>query len=112
MISVLFYLGYKMWKHIAKALQARSQAIRMAINRYNAAAQALKPPCPGLEWNEVIKYGFLAKFDLLQDTRQDICIRPWATPAGQLALDLHFKLQHAQEIKCVNIKIQWLATFI
>ncbi|KAJ7658899.1 hypothetical protein B0H14DRAFT_2659268 [Mycena olivaceomarginata] len=33
--------GYKMRKHIAKALQAMSQAIRNALKRYNTAASAL-----------------------------------------------------------------------
>jgi len=34
---------------------------------------------------------FLADFDLLRDARQDISQRPWATPAGRLAMDLYFK---------------------
>ena len=37
-------------------------------------------------------YTFLADFDLLRDTRQDIRSRPWATPAGRLALDNYFKV--------------------
>ncbi|KAJ7074925.1 hypothetical protein B0H15DRAFT_792589 [Mycena belliarum] len=36
--------GYKLRKHIAKALQARSKAVRNAIDRYNAAAILLDPP--------------------------------------------------------------------
>jgi hypothetical protein len=102
-----------MRKHIAKALQARSQAIRTAIDRYNTAAAALTPPRAALEWSEVIEYGFLAEFDLLRDTRQDIRVKPWATPAGRFTMDLHFKmLRAAEEIDRLNIKICRFVTFI
>ncbi|KAF7367045.1 hypothetical protein MSAN_00963700 [Mycena sanguinolenta] len=36
--------GYKMRSHIAKALQARSKAIRKAIDRYNLMAADMDPP--------------------------------------------------------------------
>ncbi|TEB04036.1 hypothetical protein FA13DRAFT_1807722 [Coprinellus micaceus] len=38
--------GYKLRKHIAQVLQARSQAIKSALERYNGAAKAFKPPLP------------------------------------------------------------------
>jgi hypothetical protein len=74
------FLGYKMRKHIAKALRARSQAIRTAIDRFNDAALVLDPSRAPLQWDNVIEFGFLAEFDLLRDTRQDVPIlgpRPW-----------------------------------
>jgi hypothetical protein len=37
-------LGYKLRKHIAKALQACSQAIRMALKSYTIIAAAMVPP--------------------------------------------------------------------
>ncbi|KAI5986451.1 hypothetical protein EDC04DRAFT_2873538 [Pisolithus marmoratus] len=46
--------GYKLWKHIAKALQTRSAAIKM------------------LQWEQVVEYAFLADFDLLWDMCEDI----------------------------------------
>src|SRR5438477_12089078 len=102
-----------MRKHIAKALRAQSQAIRTAIDWYNAAALALKPPCPALQWDSVIEYGFLAEFDLLQDTCQDICTKPWATPEGRMAMDCHFKILRAhEEIDRLNIEIRRFVTFI
>ena len=102
-----------MRKHIAKALRVRSQAIRTAIDRYNAAALALKPPRSALQWDRVIEYGFLAEFDLLRDTRQDIRTKPWATPEGRFAMDSHFKMLRAhEEIDRLNIEIRRFVTFL
>lgn len=56
-----------MQKHIGKALKACSQAIWTALSQYNAAAATLSPPRPPLQWDRVIKYTFLANFDLLWD---------------------------------------------
>lgn len=108
-----FISGYAMRKHIGKALQARSSAIRTALDRYNTAAQALSPPRRMLHWKEVVEYAFLADFDLLRDARQDISQRPWATPAARLAMDLHFKICRAkEEIQRLNIEIPRVATYI
>ncbi|KAJ6447960.1 hypothetical protein C8R45DRAFT_1115598 [Mycena sanguinolenta] len=41
--------GYKLRKHIAKALQARSKALKNAVAKYNEAAAAIIPPWDGLE---------------------------------------------------------------
>ncbi|KAF7362867.1 hypothetical protein MVEN_00636500 [Mycena venus] len=41
--------GYKMRKHIAKALQARSRAIKTAIEQYNAAAAGARGPTRAAE---------------------------------------------------------------
>jgi hypothetical protein len=102
-----------MRKHIAKALQAWSQAIRTAIDRYNAAAAAITPPRPALEWNHIIEHGLLAEFDLLRDTRQDIRTKPWASAAGRFAMDLYFKIQRAkEEIDRINVEIRRFITYI
>ncbi|KIK17789.1 hypothetical protein PISMIDRAFT_52478, partial [Pisolithus microcarpus 441] len=66
--------GYKLRKHIAKALQTRSAAIKVVLDRYNKCALVT------LRWEEVVEYAFLADFDLLRDTREDISQRPWAHP--------------------------------
>ncbi|KAJ7705953.1 hypothetical protein B0H16DRAFT_1746965 [Mycena metata] len=82
--------GYKLRKHIAKALQARSK---------------------GLSWEQIVDYAFLADFDLLRDGREDIRGEPWAQPAGQLAMDQHFKLLRAdEEIARLNLEIPRLVT--
>ncbi|KAF9232688.1 hypothetical protein BU15DRAFT_90591 [Melanogaster broomeanus] len=99
--------GYKMRKHIAKALQTRSAAICTALDHYNAARQWHG------KWDEVVEYAFLADFDLLRDTRQDISQYPWATPVARYAMDLHYKMVRGEEeIQCLNIEAQHLLTYI
>ena len=89
------------------------QAIRTSLLRYNLAAAELDPPCPPLGWEEVIEYAFLANFNLLQDTHQDIQTRPWANPAGRMAMDSYFKVLCAEEeIIHLNVEILRLATFM
>ncbi|KAI0052976.1 hypothetical protein FA95DRAFT_1601333 [Auriscalpium vulgare] len=105
--------GYKLRKHIAKALQARSQAVRSAVDRYNNAAAALKPPRRVLQWADVIEYAFLSDFDLLRDARQDVSKQMWATPVGRVALDQHFTiLRAAEEIVRLNVEIPRVVTYI
>ncbi|KAG2350209.1 hypothetical protein BDR05DRAFT_971794 [Suillus weaverae] len=105
--------GYKLHKHIAKALQTRSTAICTALDQYNTAALALTPPCQTLKWDEVIEYAFLADFDLLHDAREDVSERPWATPASRQVMDLYFKMCHAkEEIVHLNIEIRRLDRYL
>jgi hypothetical protein len=107
------FSGYAMRKHIGKALQARSPAIRTALERYNTAALALNPPRRTLQWKEVVEYAFLADFDLLRDARQNISHRVWATPAGRLAMDHYFKICRAkEEISRLNVEIRRVATYL
>ncbi|KAJ7790880.1 hypothetical protein B0H14DRAFT_3094581 [Mycena olivaceomarginata] len=105
--------GYKMRKHIAKALQARSKAVKNAIDRYNEAAIVLEPPMPRLTWEQVVEYAFLADFDILRDTRPDVQSKPWTRPAYRLAMDRYFKILRAhEEIKRLNIEIRRVVTWI
>ncbi|KAG1862656.1 hypothetical protein F4604DRAFT_1882281 [Suillus subluteus] len=92
--------GYKLCKHIAKALQTRSVAIRSALSTYNAVASVMSPPHKMLKWEEVIDYAFLADFDLLHDTRTDISQSLWSSPAAR------------SEISQLNIKVCRLVTYI
>ncbi|KAJ7475646.1 hypothetical protein FB451DRAFT_1173675 [Mycena latifolia] len=98
--------GYKMRKHIAKALQARSKAVKTAIGTYNTAAQALDPPMPTLGWDQVMEYAFLADFDILRDTNKEIRSQPWTRPAYQLVMDCYFRILCAhEEIQRLNVEI-------
>ncbi|KIK15115.1 hypothetical protein PISMIDRAFT_16753 [Pisolithus microcarpus 441] len=84
--------GYKLCKHIAKALKAHSAAIHTSLNQFNTAAHACSPPHPQLTFEEVMEYTFLADFDLLHNTtHEDISQQPWATPAACAAMDQYFK---------------------
>lgn len=107
------FVGYKLRKHIAMALQACSQAICGALEQYNTAASLVSPPHPHLSWNDVVKYAFLADFDLLCESRQDVCDCPWSKPAFHVMMDQYFKLQCAQkEIHCLNIEIPHVITYL
>ncbi|KAJ7803507.1 hypothetical protein B0H14DRAFT_3091958 [Mycena olivaceomarginata] len=87
--------GYKMRKHIAKALQARSKAVKNAIERYNDAAAALDPPMRSVSWEQVVEYAFLADFDILRDhARRSTTLRA------------------REEIKRLNIEIRRVITWI
>ncbi|KAJ7815583.1 hypothetical protein B0H14DRAFT_3476097 [Mycena olivaceomarginata] len=113
MFADLGMQGYKLRKHIAKALQVRSKAVRTALEHYNAAASAMTPPKVLLSWDEVVGYAFLAEFDLLREGREDIRTEPWALPAGRAAMDQHFKICRAdEEIVRLNIEIPRLVTFM
>ncbi|KAI6018897.1 hypothetical protein BKA83DRAFT_4464818 [Pisolithus microcarpus] len=105
--------GYKLRKHIAKALQSRSAAIKVALERYNKCALAVRPPRQTLRWEQVVEYAFLADFDLLRDTREDISQRPWAHPTARFAMDTYFKMRRAEEeIVRLNIEIRRVVTYM
>ncbi|KAJ6563273.1 hypothetical protein DFH09DRAFT_920315 [Mycena vulgaris] len=105
--------GYKLRKHIAKALQVRSKTIRRALTRYNAAAAALTPRRRSLTWAEVIDYAFLSDFDILRDPDGNAALRPWADPAAHHLMDCFFKIKCArEEITRLNIEIRRLVTYI
>jgi hypothetical protein len=99
--------------HIAKALQTRSQAIRNALERYNAAANKLQPPREQLTYRSIIEYSFIGDFSLLKASRQDIRLQDWARPAVREAMRKHFQLLRAQEeIVRLNVEIRRLHTAV
>ncbi|KAF5315642.1 hypothetical protein D9611_004979 [Ephemerocybe angulata] len=105
--------GYKLRTHISKSLQTRSQAIRNALERYNVAAAAMKPPQQSLSWDQVVEYAFLADFDLLRVSREDIRARPWAQPINRAIMHKYFKIQRArEEIQRLDIEIRRVVTYI
>ncbi|KAG9022641.1 hypothetical protein FRB95_014515 [Tulasnella sp. JGI-2019a] len=72
--------GYKLHMQIAKHLKTQSETIRAAVKAYNIAAGALMPPQLSIDFKTVVQYTFLCEFDLLCNTRQDICELQWAKP--------------------------------
>ncbi|KAI6094410.1 hypothetical protein F5141DRAFT_1191877 [Pisolithus sp. B1] len=76
--------GYKLWKHIAKALQTHSAAIKT------------------LHWEQVVEYAFLADFNLLQDTHENISQCPWAHPTVHFTLDTYFKMTCKEKINNIH----------
>ncbi|KAJ7796530.1 hypothetical protein B0H14DRAFT_2390594, partial [Mycena olivaceomarginata] len=105
--------GYKLHKHIVKALQVCSKAVKTTLQKYNDAAAAMDPPKPHLAWEKVVEYAFLAEFDLLCEGQEDICNEPWAHPARRVAMDQHFKMLHVdEEIERLNLEIPRLLTYM
>ncbi|TFY51826.1 hypothetical protein EVJ58_g10360 [Rhodofomes roseus] len=89
--------AYRVRTHIAKALQKRSKAIQNAVKVYNAAAVALNPPRPTVDWSKVSHYSFLDEFALLQDTRDDVREKPWSTPLAREVMRKARRLDRARE---------------
>ncbi|KAF8126588.1 hypothetical protein EV363DRAFT_1401744 [Boletus edulis] len=105
--------GYKMRRHISKALTRRSAAIRTALDRYNKLAPRQKPPRPKLEYSEVIGYSALGEFSLLKISRSDVLSKPWAQPANREMLIKYFKvLRSKEEITRLNVEIRRLAAWV
>ncbi|KAI6010458.1 hypothetical protein EDC04DRAFT_2871205 [Pisolithus marmoratus] len=107
-------MGYKLCKHIEKALKACSAAICTALDWFNTATHACSPPCPQLTFKEVVEYTFLADFDLLHNaTHEDISQHLWAFPAAHAAMDLYFKVCHVEEeIEHLNVEICHIITYL
>ncbi|KAJ7768412.1 hypothetical protein B0H16DRAFT_1307963 [Mycena metata] len=104
-------MGYKLRKHIAKALQARSRAIKVALQNYNDVAPMMD--ADPLSWEEVVEYTFLSQFDILRDGCDDIRMYPWAKPSGRIAMDQYFKIERAnEEIIRLNIEVRRVITHI
>ena len=83
------------------------------LDQYNAAASTMHLPCLNLSWDDVVKYAFLADFDLLHESHQDICDHPWTKPAYHIVIDQFFKIECAhEEIQHLNIEIPHVITYI
>ena len=73
----------------------------------------MNPKKPLLSWENVVEYAFLADFDLLRDTREDITTKSWAKPASRLASDSYFKMERAkEEITRLNVEIRCVVTYM
>ncbi|THU92514.1 hypothetical protein K435DRAFT_600997, partial [Dendrothele bispora CBS 962.96] len=105
--------GYKMRQHLLNAIRNRSKAIQTAIEKYNDAAKALRPPRRTISWDEIMDYTFLSEFDILRDTRDDVRHKPWAQPANRQLSNQFFKILRAQEeLERLHVEIQRLYTFM
>lgn len=105
--------GYDHRRHIGKAIGTRSKAAHNALDRYNDAARALKPPARTLDWEEVVEYTMLAEFDLLRDSRDDPRRYPWTTVQGRKAQSLYIEYEQAlAEVERLNVEIPRVYTHL
>jgi hypothetical protein len=109
MIDVKASTGYKMRKHISKAIAKRSAAIRTALDKYNELAPQQNPPRPVLQYSDVASYSWLGEFDLLKYSRSNITRKPWTVPANREVAIKYFKVQRAkEEIERLNVEVRRL----
>ena len=60
-----------------------------------------------------MEYAFLADFNLLWDSRQDVHDHLWTKPASHVVIDHYFKLERAcEEIQHLNVEIARVVTYI
>ena len=106
-------LGYKLRTQIANGLKRRSKAIKTAVDEYNDAAGKLDGNIKNLDVKDVLEFVFLGEFDILRNTRRQICKKPWSRRAERETMNIYFKLLRAQEeIRRLNIEVRRLITFI
>lgn len=99
--------------HIGKSMKTRCNAIQRALVAYNAAAAALTPPRPPLDWANVKGYELLEEFTLLQDTRNDIRDKAWTKPTVREAMKMQHRIARArEEIIRLNVEVRRLHTAI
>lgn len=112
---MLYYrrLGYKLREKISKALRTQSCAIKTALHQYNDAATKLNPPRDPLTWSTVLKAATVADFDLLRDTRTNICCLSWTEPSRREATTYYFGIKRAREdVVRLNVEITRILTFM
>jgi len=106
-------LAYKMRRHIQKQLSNRSQAIKSAVKSYNQLAATMDPPRDPLDSHEVLDYAFLAEFDLLRFSQEDIRDKEWVKPANRQAMQQYFQIKAAHnEIIRLNVEGRRLVSSI
>ncbi|KAG1727168.1 uncharacterized protein EDB91DRAFT_1061298 [Suillus paluster] len=104
-------LGYKLRTQISNALKSRANAIRNALNHYNKYATQLNPPRPALQWEQIVKYSFLAEFDLLRETDGEMQSKRWANPSYRHASTQFIEQHRANEEICrLNVEVGHLLT--
>ncbi|KAL6307294.1 hypothetical protein BKA93DRAFT_815978 [Sparassis latifolia] len=109
----LVQTAYRVRTHMAKSLQTRCRAIRNAVNVYNALACQMDPPRPTLDWSKVTHYSFLEEFNLLRDTCNDICDKPWTRPDIRAVMKQARRVARAcEEIQRLDVEVRRVHTSI
>ena len=102
-----------MQRHLSKAITHRSAAIKSALDRYNHLAPHQKPPCPKLDFAEVVNYVTLREFKLLKHSRSGVLDKPWALSSNREMVMKYFKVLRAkEEIERLNVEMQRLHAWL
>ncbi|KAG1862841.1 hypothetical protein DFJ58DRAFT_839350 [Suillus subalutaceus] len=106
--------GYKLRKHIARALQTRSARHQCPPSTHTTTLP-VRCTLPGKysSGRMLSSTPFLADFELLRKTRSDVSQLPWSSPAARSGMDLYFKcVEHARRFVVLNIEVRCLVTYI
>ncbi|CAE6533540.1 unnamed protein product, partial [Rhizoctonia solani] len=105
--------GYKARVQMSKAIKRREKAVNTALDRYNAAAQAVNPPRPTISFDELSEYAYLANFDFLKYSEHGTLEAEWSRPANRRCVELWQRIQRAEEeIVRLNVEITRVLTHI
>ncbi|KAI5998436.1 hypothetical protein EDC04DRAFT_2612450 [Pisolithus marmoratus] len=85
-------MGYKMHKHISKAISRHSTAICTALEHYNRLAPHQHLPHPRLDYADVIGYSLLGEFSLLKHSHYEVLEKLWALPDNHEMMTKYYKL--------------------
>ncbi|KAH0826019.1 hypothetical protein J3R83DRAFT_7500 [Lanmaoa asiatica] len=105
--------GYKMQKHISKALTRRSGAVCSTLDQYNKLAHCQTPPHPKLDYTQVISYATLGDFALLKHSHANLLAKPWSISANHEMATKYFKVLHLHEkIVCLGVEVRRLQAWV
>ncbi|KAI6004580.1 hypothetical protein EDC04DRAFT_2871794 [Pisolithus marmoratus] len=85
--------GYKMCKHISKAISRHSATICTTLERYNRLAPHQRLPCPRLDYADVIGYSLLGEFSLLKHSCYEVLEKLWALLDNCEMMTKYYKLR-------------------
>ncbi|KAF8592627.1 hypothetical protein K439DRAFT_1643685 [Ramaria rubella] len=105
--------GYKLHKHIAKAIICHSAAIKTALEKYNKLAPLQEPAHLPLDYAELASYPLLGEFELLKASHSSLLGKSWAVPTHREVAMMYFKVVQArEEITQLNMESCRLATWV
>ncbi|KAF8527482.1 hypothetical protein BU17DRAFT_73909 [Hysterangium stoloniferum] len=110
-VETLNYINNCTFIRIVEKLE--SLTINNTLKKYNELAPKQTPPRPQLSKADITRYAWLSDFELLKHAREDILHKPWTNPLNREMAAKHYKLKAAhEEIICLNVEIQRLATWV
>lgn len=62
---------------------------------------------------DILSYSFLAEFDILRDSRDNIRAKAWSNPSVRVIIEKYHRFVRAkEEIVCLNVELRRLRTWI
>ncbi|KAG2069873.1 hypothetical protein BDR04DRAFT_987391, partial [Suillus decipiens] len=84
-----------------------------ALEKYNRLTPLQNPPCPVLDYSEIVGYASLGEFSVLKHSRHNILTKPWTVSANREMAAKYFKLVRShEEIVQLNVEIKYLQSWV